>query len=138
MCICADLGEDVLFPHEFLPLSVGCRGNHRQNILAVVWHHTHKENQVLQELGHKPLIQTKVPSETSTSEFISECRVAWRRVSVPSLVLNDVGRLELPHGGLQHLTGIVGKVQVSDLRQRHRHDGERFFVLFSGTGANLW
>lgn len=61
MCVCtrADLGEDVLFPHEFLPLSVGCRGDHGQNILAVVWYHAHKENQVLQELSHKPEIYMK-------------------------------------------------------------------------------
>lgn len=50
----ANLGEDVLFPHEFLPLSVGCRGDHGQNILAVVRYHAHKEHQVLQELSHKP------------------------------------------------------------------------------------
>lgn len=50
----ADLGEDVLFPHELLPLPVGCGGDHRQNILSIVRHHTHKEDQVLQELSHKP------------------------------------------------------------------------------------
>lgn len=53
-CTGADLGEDVLFPHEFLPLSVGSGGHHRENILAVVWYHTHKESQVFQELSHKP------------------------------------------------------------------------------------
>lgn len=58
MCVCvgwdADLGKDVLLPHEFLPLPVGCGGDHRQNILTVVWNHTHKENQVLQKFSHKP------------------------------------------------------------------------------------
>ena len=60
-----------------------------------------------------------------------------RHVSVPPLVLSDVAVLELPHSGLQNLAGIVGKVQVSDLRQRNRHDGKRLFVLFGGAGANL-
>lgn len=50
----ADLGEDVLFPHELLSLSVGCWGDHRQNVLAVIRHHTHKEHQILKELCHKP------------------------------------------------------------------------------------
>lgn len=57
--------------------------------------------------------------------------------SVPPLVLSDVAILQLPHGGLQHLAGIVGKVQVSDLGQRNRYDGKSLFVLFRRTGANL-
>lgn len=61
----------------------------------------------------------------------------YARASVPPLVLSDVAVLKLPHSGLQDLAGIVGKVQVSDLRQGNRHDGKSLFVLFSGTGANL-
>lgn len=59
ICCCADLGEDVLFPHEFLSLSVGCRSDHRQNVLAVVRHHTHKEDQIFEEFCHKPEKETK-------------------------------------------------------------------------------
>lgn len=66
-CVCtqANLGKYVLFPHEFLSLSVGTGGDHRQNILAVVGYHAHKENQVLQELRHKPEIcmKAKITSE---------------------------------------------------------------------------
>lgn len=58
-------------------------------------------------------------------------------VSVPPLILSDIAVLKLPHGGLQDLAGIVGKVQVSDLRQGNGYDGKSLFVLFSGTGANL-
>ena len=39
--------------------------------------------------------------------------------------------------GLQHLAGIVGKVQVSDLGQRHWNDCERLLVLFCRAGADL-
>lgn len=60
-----------------------------------------------------------------------------RHVSAPPLVLSDVAVLKLPHGRLQDLAGVVGKVQVSDLRQGNGHDGESLFVLFSGTGADL-
>lgn len=56
---------------------------------------------------------------------------------VPPLILSDVPKLKLSHSGLQDLAGIVGKVQVSDLRQGNRYDGKSLFVLFSGTGANL-
>jgi len=59
------------------------------------------------------------------------------QASVPPLILSDVAVLKLPHSGLQDLAGIIGKVQVSDLRQGNRYDGESFFVLFSGTSANL-
>lgn len=58
-------------------------------------------------------------------------------VSVPPLILSNVGELKLFHGGLQNLAGIVGEVQVPDLRERNRYDGKSLFVLFSGTGANL-
>lgn len=54
ICCCADLGEDVLFPHEFLSLSVGCKSDHRQDVLAVIGHHTHKEDQIFKEFCHKP------------------------------------------------------------------------------------
>lgn len=54
-----DLSQDVLLPHQFLPLSVGVGGDHRENFLAVVWHHAHKENELLQELRHKPGEQTE-------------------------------------------------------------------------------
>lgn len=55
-CVCcrADLGKYVLLPHEFLSLSVRRRCDHRQNVLAVVRHHTHKEDQILKEFCHKP------------------------------------------------------------------------------------
>lgn len=59
------------------------------------------------------------------------------RVSVPPLILSDVAVLKLSHGGLQDLAGIVGKVQVPDLRQGNRYNGKSLFVLFSGTGSNL-
>lgn len=66
----ADLGEDVLLPHELLPLPVGCRGHHRQNILAVVRYHTHKENQVLQELNHKPEINIYHENKVELIKYI--------------------------------------------------------------------
>lgn len=55
-CVCchADLGKDILLPHEFLSLSVRHRRDHRQNVLAIVWHHTHKEDQILKKFRHKP------------------------------------------------------------------------------------
>lgn len=59
ICCCADLGEDVLFPHEFLSLSVGCKSDHRQDVLAVIGHHTHKEDQIFKEFCHKPEKKTK-------------------------------------------------------------------------------
>lgn len=55
----------------------------------------------------------------------------------PPLVLSDGAILKLLHSGLQNLAGIVGKVQVSDLRQGHRHDSKGFLVLFRRTCANL-
>lgn len=58
-------------------------------------------------------------------------------ISVPPLVLSDGAILKLPHSGLQNLAGIIGKVQVSDLRQGHRHNSKGFLVLFRGTCANL-
>lgn len=58
-------------------------------------------------------------------------------VAVPPFILSDVAVLKLPHSGLQDLAGIIGKVQVSDLRQGNRDNGKSLFVLFSGTGANL-
>ena len=60
-----------------------------------------------------------------------------RHASVPPLILSDVAVLKLPHCRLQDLAGVVGKVQVSDLRQGNGHDGESLFVLFSGAGADL-
>lgn len=54
VCRCADLGKDVLLPHEFLSLSVRHRRGHRENFLAIVWHHTHKEDQILKEFCHEP------------------------------------------------------------------------------------
>lgn len=59
VCVSSDLSQDVLLPHQFLPLSVGVGGDHRENVLAVVWHHAHKEDQILQELRHKPGRQTE-------------------------------------------------------------------------------
>lgn len=61
-----------------------------------------------------------------------------RAVSVPPLVLSDGAVLKLLHSGLQNLAGIVGKVQVSDLRQGHRHNSKGFLVLFGGTCADLF
>lgn len=59
------------------------------------------------------------------------------RVSVPPLILSDVAVLELLHCALQHLVGIIGEVQVPDLRQGNGHDGERLLVLFRRTGTDL-
>lgn len=58
-------------------------------------------------------------------------------VSVPPLILSDGAALKLLHSALQDLAGIVGKVQVPDLRQRNRYNGKSLFVLFRGTGTNL-
>lgn len=58
-------------------------------------------------------------------------------VSIPSFILDNVAVLKLPYSRLQDLAGIVGKVQVSDLRERNGHDGKSLFVLFSRTGTNL-
>lgn len=60
-----------------------------------------------------------------------------RDVSIPSFILDNVAVLKLPYSRLQDLAGIVGKVQVSDLRERNGHDGKSLFVLFSWTGTNL-
>lgn len=62
VCVSADLGEDVLLSHEFLSLSVGCGGDHRQDVLTIVGYNTHKEYQVLQKLNNKPemCIKTKI------------------------------------------------------------------------------
>lgn len=66
---------------------------------------------------------------------------AWRhlcpRAPVPPLVLGDVAVLQLPHRRLEDLVGVVGKVQVSDLRQRDGDDGKGLLVLFGGAGADL-
>lgn len=137
MCTLADLSQDVLFPHEFLPLSIGGSSDHRQNVLAVVWHHTHKENEILQKLSHKPGTQTKA---LNTSRNRESCRPSDHLccdVSIPSFILDNVAVLKLPYSRLQDLAGIVGKVQVSDLRERNGHDGKSLFVLFSWTGTNL-
>lgn len=58
-------------------------------------------------------------------------------VTVPALILGDVAILKLSHSGFQDFAGIIGKVQVPDLRQWNRDDGKSLFVLLSGTGANL-
>ncbi len=58
-------------------------------------------------------------------------------MSVPPLILSDVAVLKLPYSGLQDLAGVVGKVQVSDLRQGNRYNSKSLFVLFSGAGADL-
>lgn len=68
-CASSDLSQDVLLPHQFLPLSVGVGGDHGQNVLAVVWHHAHKEDQVLQELRHKPGRQTETLNTISISSM---------------------------------------------------------------------
>lgn len=58
-------------------------------------------------------------------------------VSSPPLILSNVAIQQLSHSGLQNLAGIIGKIQVSDLRQWNRHNGKSFFVFFSRAGANL-
>lgn len=71
-----------------------------------------------------------------------EGRVCCGRVCLPweaspPLVLRDRALLQLPRDGAQHLAGVVGEVQVPDLRRGHRHDGERLLVLLHGRGADL-
>lgn len=60
-----------------------------------------------------------------------------RRVRVPAVVLADEALAELVHHGAQHGTGVVGKVQISDLHHWDRDDGERLLVLFGGTRPQL-
>lgn len=57
--------------------------------------------------------------------------------AVPPFVLSNVDVLELPHSRLQHLTGIVSEIQVSDLRQWNGHYGKSLFILLGVTGADL-
>lgn len=59
---CADLAheathlcQDVLFPHEFLPFPVWLSDDHIQNVLSVVSHVSHKEDEVFQQLCDKPI-----------------------------------------------------------------------------------
>lgn len=70
----------------------------------------------------------RTPAVVTTVNFLK-----W----VPPLILSNVDMLKLLHSGLQDLTGIIGKVQVSDLRQGNRYNGKSLFVLLSVTGANL-
>lgn len=48
------LFEDILFPHEFLSLSVGLVDHDFQNVLAIIGDVHHEEHQVLQKLGYRP------------------------------------------------------------------------------------
>lgn len=111
---CSDLSQDVLLPHQFLPLSVGVGSDHRQDVLAVVWHHAHKEHEILQELRHKPGRQTEALNTISVSSVL-KTNQGSPEFAAPSLILDDVAKLKLPHSRLQDLAGVVGKVQVSDL-----------------------
>lgn len=52
---------------------------------------------------------------------------------IPAVILADEALVELLHNGAQHGTGIIGKVQVSDLHHGNRNDGESLLVLFGGT-----
>lgn len=58
--------------------------------------------------------------------------------AVPPLVLSNVAILQLLHGRLQDLVGIVGKVQVSDLKQGYRDNSKCLLVLLCRARANLW
>ena len=44
--------QDVLLPHQLLPLPVGLVHHDLQDVLAVVGDVHHEEHQVFQELGH--------------------------------------------------------------------------------------
>lgn len=57
--------------------------------------------------------------------------------TVPAVILADEALIELVHHRTQHGTGIIGKVQISDLHHRNRDDGERLLVLFGGTCSQL-
>lgn len=50
----ADLLQDILLSHQFLSFPVGFVNHDLQNILPTVGDVHHKENQILQELGHEP------------------------------------------------------------------------------------
>lgn len=56
---------------------------------------------------------------------------------LPPVILAEKTFVHLLHHIGQHRAGIVGKVQVPDLRHGHGDDGERFFVFFGGTRAQL-
>lgn len=46
--------QDVLLPHQLLPLPVGFGHHDVQHVLAIVGDITDKEHQVLQQLDHEP------------------------------------------------------------------------------------
>ena len=48
------LFEDVLLPHQLLPLSVGLGNHDVQHVLPIVGDVADKEHQVLQQLDDKP------------------------------------------------------------------------------------
>lgn len=77
----------------------------------------------------------------SRTRKVSQCYLKSfqmkRRVRVPAVVLADEALAELVHHGAQHGTGVVGKVQISDLHHWDRDDGERLLVLFGGTRPQL-
>lgn len=56
---------------------------------------------------------------------------------LPPVVLAEKTLVHLLHHIGQHRAGIIGKVQVPDLRHRHRDDGKSFFVFFGGACAQL-
>jgi hypothetical protein len=49
-----DLLENILFPHQLLPFSVGLGEDYFKHILARVSSTSDKVNQVLQQLRHRP------------------------------------------------------------------------------------
>lgn len=52
---------------------------------------------------------------------------------LPAVILADESLAELVHHSAQHGTGIVSKVQISDLHHRYRDDGKGLLILFGGT-----
>lgn len=52
--------QDVLLPHELLPLPVGLSNNNIQHILSIVWYIADKKYQVLQQLDHEPAREVRV------------------------------------------------------------------------------
>lgn len=57
--------------------------------------------------------------------------------SAPPFILRDGALLQLPRDGAQHLAGVVGEVQVTDLGRGDRDDGKRLLILFHRRGADL-
>lgn len=59
----------------------------------------------------------------------------WKKPNavLPAVILADESLAELVHHSAQHGTGIVSKVQISDLHHRYWDDGKGLLILFGGT-----